>query len=326
MNLIENFSVIIPLYNKEREIKRAIRSVLAQTVKDFELIIIDDGSTDNGPARVQEFNDSRIKLISQKNRGVSAARNRGIAEAKNELISFLDADDEWAADYLETIRRLREKYPDAGLYATNYHIITRQGYLKEPNIKVIPASSWEGLIPDYFKSASLGRPPVCTSASTIPQKIFYIVGYFKEGETMGEDLDLWARIALDYPICFTRKFCAMYFFNSDNRACINNISDKPSRFIETATMLIKSQQVNNINIKSLKEYIAKLQFQQIKRNIKVGNKKKARKILRTCSTKRFHLVFWYFFWSFVPYKCTITARKLKTELEPLFLDKFFRKS
>ena len=326
MNLIEKFSVIIPLYNKEREIKRAVISVLAQTVKDFELIIINDGSTDNGPAMVQEINDPRIKLISQENRGVSAARNRGIAEAKNELISFLDADDEWTADYLETIRRLRKKFPDAGLYATNYQFKKPQGYFKLPKIKAIPASPWEGLIPDYFKSAYLGQPPVFTSATTVPKQILRIVGNFKEGEVLGEDIDLWARIALEHPVCFTRKFCSIYFLNSNNRACITNIPQKPFPFIKTATSLIKSQQINSTNIQSLKEYVAKLEFQRIKQNIVAGKKKEARKILGSVSTKRFQILLFYYLWSVIPYKFTITAMTLKTELVFLFTGKFFRKS
>ena len=326
MNLIEKFSVIIPLYNKEREIKRSVTSVLSQSVKDFELIIINDGSTDNGPAMVREFNDPRIKLISQENRGVSAARNRGIAEAKNELISFLDADDEWTADYLETIRGLRKKFPDAGLYATNYQLKKPRGYFRPPKIKGLPAPPWEGIMPDYFKSAYLGEPPVCTSATTIPKKIL-MVGSFKEGEVLGEDLDLWAHIALDFPICFTWKCCSTYFMNASNRIRLNNIPYKPFPFIKTATRLIKSQQVNSIiNIKSLKEYIAQLQFQQIKNSIFTGKKKSARKILRTCSTKRFNLLLWYFFLSVVPYKFIIPARKLKSNLEYLFVGKLIQKS
>ena len=323
--MTENFSVIIPLYNKEREIKRAVRSVLSQTVKDFELIIIDDGSTDNGPARVREFNDPRIKLISQENRGVSAARNRGIAEAKNELISFLDADDEWTTDYLETIRRLRRKYPEAGLYATNYQFKKPQGYFKSPKIKGIPAPPWEGVMPDYFKPAYLGQPPVFTSATTIPKQILRIVGNFKEGEVLGEDIDLWARIALEHPVCFTRKFCSIYFLDSNNRACITNIPQKPFPFIKTAASLIKSQQVNSTNIQSLKEYVAKLEFQRIKQNIVAGKKKEARKILGSFSTKRFHVLVFYYLWSVIPYKFTITAMKLNTGLASIFTGKFSRK-
>mgnify|MGYP000079277661 CR=1 FL=1 len=81
-------SVVIPLYNKEKYVKRAINSVLNQTYQEFEIIVINDGSSDNSEAKVKEINDNRIKLITQENAGVSAARNRGIKEAKYELIAF----------------------------------------------------------------------------------------------------------------------------------------------------------------------------------------------------------------------------------------------
>ena len=88
-------SVVIPLYNKEKQIKRTLQSVLTQTFQDFEIVIVNDGSTDNSTIEVEKIKDSRIRLIHQENAGVSAARNKGIEEAKYELIAFLDADDEW---------------------------------------------------------------------------------------------------------------------------------------------------------------------------------------------------------------------------------------
>lgn len=260
MNLIENFSVIIPLYNKECEIKRTVRSVLAQTVKDFELIIIDDGSTDNGPAKVLEFNDPRIKLISQENKGVSAARNRGISEAQNELISFLDADDEWAEDYLETIIRLRKKYPDAGLYATAYNSKTSLG-LRKIKLRGVPAPPWEGLIPAYFKTVSLGDQPFNASTVTIPKKILNAIGGFKEGENLGEDLDLLGRIAMRHPIAFSGKIGGAYRCDASNR--INDtaiFAERESPFVKTAFKAIEKGEVPLSIIPDLKDYIAKLQL------------------------------------------------------------------
>ena len=107
--MIPQVSVVIPLYNKAPYIDRALRSVLAQTFQDFEVIIVDDGSTDGGAKIVKSTTDKRIKLIQQKNSGVSAARNRGIQESKSKLIAFLDADDEWKSRFLEVILRLRKK-------------------------------------------------------------------------------------------------------------------------------------------------------------------------------------------------------------------------
>jgi glycosyltransferase involved in cell wall biosynthesis len=95
-------TVIIPLYNKERQIKRAVCSVQRQTFKEWRLIVVDDGSTDSGPRIVREIEDSRIELIHQVNAGPGAARNAGIRLAKTPFVSFLDADDEWHPDFLET--------------------------------------------------------------------------------------------------------------------------------------------------------------------------------------------------------------------------------
>jgi len=119
MSDVPAVSVVIPLYNKGPHIARALNSVLAQTFQDFEVIVVDDGSTDDGAEVVRGVDDPRIRLIQQENRGVSAARNRGIEAARAELIAFLDADDEWLAEHLETIIRLRRNALEVGIYATS---------------------------------------------------------------------------------------------------------------------------------------------------------------------------------------------------------------
>ena len=102
-------SVVIPLYNKEKQVAHTLQSVLRQTFQDFEIVIVDDGSTDHSVEEVEKVRDTRIRLVHQQNAGVSAARNRGISEAKYDLIAFLDADDEWKPEYLETQYGLYQK-------------------------------------------------------------------------------------------------------------------------------------------------------------------------------------------------------------------------
>ena len=116
------FTVVIPLFNKERHIERAVRSVINQTFQDFEIIVVDDGSTDNSVEEVLKIKDNRIKLIKQKNGGVSSARNKGIDESRFEYIAFLDADDAWKPNFLESINGVIEQYPKAGAYCTSYDI------------------------------------------------------------------------------------------------------------------------------------------------------------------------------------------------------------
>ena len=114
-------SVIIPLYNKDRFIARAIDSVFAQTCRDFEVIVVDDGSTDNGPEVVRKYKDPRLRLIRQSNAGPGIARNRGVKESSANYIAYLDADDEWMPEFLQTSLSNLRNNPDCALsIANNY--------------------------------------------------------------------------------------------------------------------------------------------------------------------------------------------------------------
>src|SRR5262249_5957863 len=109
-------SVVIPTFNSAEFVGGAIDSVLAQTFCEWELIIVDDGSSDEGASIVRRYRDPRISLIQQPNSGVSAARNRGILAARNDLVALLDADDLWMPDHLSTIGTLARRFPRAVLY------------------------------------------------------------------------------------------------------------------------------------------------------------------------------------------------------------------
>lgn len=113
-------SVIIPLYNKQRYIQRALDSVFAQTYKDYEVLVVDDGSTDNGADIVQRCNDSGVRLIRQANAGPGAARNRGIRESSGPCIAFLDADDEWLPAFLEVSMNHLQTQPDCAQCGSIY--------------------------------------------------------------------------------------------------------------------------------------------------------------------------------------------------------------
>lgn len=115
-------SVIIPLYNKSRYISRALDSVFAQTYQDYEVIVVDDGSTDNGPEIVRQYRDKRLRMVRQANAGPGAARNRGISESKARLLAFLDADDEWMPEFLQKSVKKLESNPDCDLTASSYFL------------------------------------------------------------------------------------------------------------------------------------------------------------------------------------------------------------
>lgn len=230
---MNSVSVVIPLYNKEKHIRRALLSALNQTVKDFEIIVVNDGSTDKSAEAVMEINDERIRLVNQPNKGASAARNNGIRQSHNSLVAFLDADDEWKPDFLETIMRLRRQYPGAGLYATAYETSHAKSGIIKVQYRGIPPEPWEGIIPDFFDSM-LGQPPVWTSAAVIPRHVFEVSGYFHEGEVLAEDVDMWCRIALKFPVAFSTYICATYFLDAENRCYVRgSIHKKATGYLET---------------------------------------------------------------------------------------------
>ena len=203
-------SVVIPLYNKEAEVRRSVESVLTQTVSDFELIVVNDGSTDRGPDVVWNIHDNRIRVFDQENAGVSAARNRGINESRSDLIAFLDADDEWKPDFLETILHLKNKFPSCSVFATNYVFCEINGKHHLPTIKRLPPHPWEGVVEDYFDVTARSNPLLWTSAVTVKKEAVFAVGLFPVGVHIGEDLLTWARLAAKYSIAYTTAPLAVF--------------------------------------------------------------------------------------------------------------------
>jgi glycosyltransferase involved in cell wall biosynthesis len=282
----EKISVIIPLFNKGPYIARALNSVLNQTYQDFEVIVVDDGSTDNGAEIVRGFDDPRIRLIRQENRGVSATRNQGFDKAISDYIAFLDADDEWMPKHLETILRLIENFPLAGMYTTAYKRRTPSGKTRWDCYKFIPHPPWEGLIPDYFKSAALGESPVCSSVVVIPRKIFIETGGFPEGYWYGEDADLFGKIALKYPVAFSWELGALYHWDVLNRACDRQYPwEHEMPFVKTARRALNNKEVPIEFIQSLNEYISKVEIDRAQYNVHAGNSRIAKKILKQCNTR-----------------------------------------
>jgi glycosyltransferase involved in cell wall biosynthesis len=212
-----NVSVVIPLYNKVRHIRRAVESVLAQTFSDFELLVIDDGSTDGSAEAVRAITDRRIRLIVQSNAGECAARNRGIREAACELVAFLDADDEWLPGFLATVMDLRSRYPEAGMYATAYCFCEGEKTWS-PAYLQCGADPQGGLLEDYFRAA-LGPSPVTSSSVMIPRHVFKEAGLFPVGVRRGGDVYTWVGIALRYPVAWSPATGAVYHLSADNRVC-----------------------------------------------------------------------------------------------------------
>lgn len=245
--------------------------------------MVNDGSTDKSADIVKSFSDARIRLINQKNRGVSVARNRGIDEAKAELIAFLDADDEWMPNYLETILRLREKYQDAGLYATSLKTEFIDNVLMDKDKKLRKLIPDEGLILNYFKvnlKDVSHKDIFYTSSVTVPKKIFSEIGGFQTGFWWGEDIDMWGRIALKYPFAYSSQACAIYYQNVVNSAAYRRKSVKGHPLLETGKEALKLGRVPPEIIKDLEEYMRFVEMCTAKHNIEAGDKNLALSLLR----------------------------------------------
>ena len=202
---------MIPLYNKEQSVRRAVRSVLAQDFTDFELVVVNDGSTDRGPEIVSEIHDSRLRLVNQPNSGVSAARNSGVERSRSRHVAFLDADDQWEPTYLSIIRRLVQRFPGAGIYSTAYAIVDGGGKRISAVSRQFLDGNDEGVIRNYFRAACSRVPPIHTSSICIPKRVYRAVGGFPVEDPCGEDVALWARIALAHDVVVTRKCGAVYY-------------------------------------------------------------------------------------------------------------------
>ena len=203
------FSIVIPLYNKEKHIAAALRSVLEQTYQDFEVVVVDDGSTDGGAAVVETFTDPRIRLIRQKNGGVSAARNRGIAETQSEHVAFLDADDEWMPEHLEELAALIAAYPECKARATNY-IFNSNGVKSPTLLRKMRFTEGRGVLTNYFEVASCSHPPIWTGTVCVDRALLNEVGGFPVGVRSGEDLLTWARIVLRTHWAYSMKPLTQY--------------------------------------------------------------------------------------------------------------------
>ena len=210
-NMQPRFSVIMPLYNKEPYVRKALESVVSQTYTDFECIVVNDGSTDESLHVVEDFIRCKVegvkcKVISQANAGVAAARNRGVKESTGEYVAFLDADDWWEPTFLEEIDKLIAEYPDAGLYATNY-IYYKPG---KTRVMLDIARGYMNYPAEYLRC---GAMPVTSITTCMPRKVFDEMGGFPLGIKLGEDFLLWSKTAVHYKVAFCEK--ALAYYNND---------------------------------------------------------------------------------------------------------------
>ena len=211
------FSVILPLYNKAPYVAKAIDSVLSQTCTDFELVIMDDGSSDDSFVVAQKAiqGHGSCHISRQVNAGVSQARNNAVALSQGEYLCFLDADDWWDPLFLEKVSFLMDGFPDAGIYGTGYTIVNESRHKTRVASIGVDQGFERGYINYCRVYAKQMYMPLWTGAVCIPRRVFDEFGGFKPHLKLGEDFDLWIRIALKYKVAFLNEPLAFYNQDSD---------------------------------------------------------------------------------------------------------------
>jgi glycosyltransferase involved in cell wall biosynthesis len=243
------FSVVIPLYNKQDYIRNTIQSVLDQSFKDFELIIVNDGSTDNSLKKAQQLLSKfqNHNIISQENKGLSASRNRGIREAKGELIAFLDADDIWHSEFLNTINELYINYPEASLYGTSYLEKYSDKNILESKKNIDKNSMYKSFLIEDFFETNLFQPIVCQSSLAAKKLVFNDLEY-NESINLSEDIDFYIKSNLKHKFAYYYKNLATILVNIPDQITSSGIKNKNIPNFD----IYEKEAINN---RSLKKYI-----------------------------------------------------------------------
>ncbi|WP_147678946.1 glycosyltransferase family 2 protein [Algibacter pacificus] len=194
------FSVIIPLYNKKPYIKNTLKSVLNQSFKDFEIIVINDGSNDGSIDEVHQITDDRLVIYNQSNSGVSMARNLGIKKANSKYIALIDADDFWKPNHLQEHYNSIQKFPEADLFCNAYALKLSKNHIINARYSS-PKKAHPHIIDNYFKASCI-HPIGWTSAITFNKKSFDDIGGFNPKYPVVEDLDLLIKFGLKKTIVF----------------------------------------------------------------------------------------------------------------------------
>lgn len=280
------FSVVIPAYNAQNFIANSIGSVLAQSVKDFELIVVDDGSTDATRAQIENFSDKRIHYIYQENQGVSAARNKGIEESRGEYICFLDADDEWKPEHLLVMKGLIERYNMCGFYVSGYDIRLSNGTLINKSEQIL-----EKIDNNEFKSDDgyeiLNTYGYFLNTNTVccRREVFDKVGLFRVGVKNGEDDDMWYRIFAYYSVAVSKRSTTVY----DRANCgatgqRGAVSEPP--FLQRVPGILESAEVPQHRKESLLCWMERNKLSRARKHILAGNKSEAYNLLKKLDVKK----------------------------------------
>lgn len=219
------FTVILPLYNKENFVRDAIKSILNQTFTDFELLIVNDCSTDKSVEIASEFLSEKVQIIHhEKNYGLAATRNTGIKKATSNYVTFLDADDLWKPHFLEKIFQLIQNFPEAQIFGTNYEEVWEKTIKKPHNGSENLPTDFTGYV-NFFqinlKQGIYNHGSVC-----LHKKVYEKVGYYNESIKFSEDLDFNIRANYHYKLAYDKTPQMIYFMQTENQITQNSIENK----------------------------------------------------------------------------------------------------
>jgi len=265
------FSVITPLYNKENYIEATIKSVLNQTFDDFEIVIVDDGSTDSSLKILSQIKNSKINILVQENQGPSVARNKAIENAKGKYIAPLDADDIWHEDHLAELKNLIDSFPKAGVFCNNYKVKLNKNLIRNAHFN-FDFGIDHLIIPDFF-DANIYNYIASSSSTAFLKSSFIELGGYNTSLRTGQDLDLWIRFALKYEIAFNPK-ATMIYNNYDE------FSLSKSDLNETRYNFISFYKQEEKKHASLKKYLDVNRFALVLR-CKMNNEKELYKKVKT---------------------------------------------
>ena len=279
------FSVVIPVYNKANTIRAAVESIYAQTVQDFEIVIVDDGSNDALEDALLNLHTPKLRLIRQENGGVSAARNTGIANAQGEYVCFLDADDLWKPHHLETVQGLIEKYPQSHMFATSHELVDFDGTVEHSNetLKQMDADfetdDFLGLL-NATSYEVINTNSICVKKTAFEQENIH----FEPGVRIGEDTDVWYRLGLCGKVAVSQQETTVYRREYST-------ATKESSYVQNWIFSLREQEIlsdNRISEKAKRSYIQLLDRYKMtgsRECMAAGDRKSARRMLREVREK-----------------------------------------
>jgi glycosyltransferase involved in cell wall biosynthesis len=273
-------SVIIPAYNAENFLRRALESIFQQTLAPQEIIVVDDGSTDNTGMIAKEYAD-RVRYIRQANAGVAAARNTGIRHARSEWIAFLDADDEWLADKLQLQHDALAHHADVIWSATAFFNI-RGKKITSPSPKFSP--KWfrkNQIIQDALVPLASGKP-IWTGTVMIKRSALLEVNAFDSSFLVGEDLYLWTKLAVKYPrMIYLTQSLAKYHHDNTESLTTLNITKNLSRCHELSQQIIAfGESLDGSRKILLQRYAKRIIINRVEILLFSGNRPMARQTLK----------------------------------------------